>query len=204
MRDAVHFLVLDGLADGQAARALCEIRCPGQWQVQAVGLFLHTAYCEVADAQWSGVPVEGEAGVGCVLRKGSDIPRLLFGADELEAPIVSTRFVSVFAGERLAQGAQAAVLTIEAIRPPARRDVDTSLKVMRGHDAGMDSPPRRGRSLQSQDVRSTACPARVRSPAKDLSAGSRAMSCAVCHPLLSIALAQGPATRRPGRRGRIG
>jgi putative intracellular protease/amidase len=37
MRDTVYFLVFDGFADWQAALALCEIRRPGDWQVQTVG-----------------------------------------------------------------------------------------------------------------------------------------------------------------------
>jgi len=37
MRDTVYFLGFDGFADWQAALALCEIRRPGDWRVQAVG-----------------------------------------------------------------------------------------------------------------------------------------------------------------------
>jgi putative intracellular protease/amidase len=37
MRDTVYFLVFEGFADWQAALALCEIRRPGDWQVQTVG-----------------------------------------------------------------------------------------------------------------------------------------------------------------------
>lgn len=37
MRDTVYFLVFAGFADWQAALALCEIRRPGEWQVQTVG-----------------------------------------------------------------------------------------------------------------------------------------------------------------------
>ncbi|MGN6327441.1 MAG: DJ-1/PfpI family protein [Rhodanobacter sp.] len=37
MRDTVYFLVFEGFADWQAALALCEIRRPGDWRVQAVG-----------------------------------------------------------------------------------------------------------------------------------------------------------------------
>ena len=37
MRDTVYFLVFDGFADWQAALALCEIRRPGDWRVQALG-----------------------------------------------------------------------------------------------------------------------------------------------------------------------
>lgn len=37
MRDTIYFLIFDGFADWQAALALCEIRRPGDWQVQSVG-----------------------------------------------------------------------------------------------------------------------------------------------------------------------
>ena len=37
MRDTVYFVVFDGFADWQAALALCEIRRPGDWEVQTVG-----------------------------------------------------------------------------------------------------------------------------------------------------------------------
>lgn len=37
MRDTVYFLVFEGFADWQAALALCEVRRPGDWQVQTVG-----------------------------------------------------------------------------------------------------------------------------------------------------------------------
>ena len=82
---------------------------------------LRTVYRDIADLQLSGVPIEGEAGVGYVLRKGADIPPLMFNADELEALVVGTRFVKAFAGSRLAAGAQAALLKIEAVLPPELR-----------------------------------------------------------------------------------
>jgi predicted DNA-binding transcriptional regulator YafY len=79
---------------------------------------LRTIYRDVADLQRSGVPIEGEAGVGYLLRKGSDIPPLMFTPDELEALVVGTRFVRAFGGVRLGRGATAALLKIEAVLPP--------------------------------------------------------------------------------------
>lgn len=87
-----------------------------------LGVSLRTVYRDVADLQVSGVPIEGEAGVGYVLRKGSDIPPLMFNADELEALVVGTRFVRAFGGARLASGARAALLKIEAVLPPGLRE----------------------------------------------------------------------------------
>jgi predicted DNA-binding transcriptional regulator YafY len=83
---------------------------------------LRTVYRDVADLQLSGVPIEGEAGVGYVLRKGADIPPLMFTAEELEALVVGTRFVRAFGGERLGRGATAALLKIEAVLPEELRE----------------------------------------------------------------------------------
>jgi len=89
---------------------------------QTLGVSLRTVYRDVADLQLSGVPIEGEAGVGYVLRKGSDIPPLMFNASELEALVVGSRFVRAFAGTRLAENAQTALLKIEAVLPPELRE----------------------------------------------------------------------------------
>jgi predicted DNA-binding transcriptional regulator YafY len=95
---------------------------PARNLAETLGVSLRTVYRDVADLQLSGVPIEGEAGVGYVLRKGSDIPPLMFTADELESLVVGTRFVRAFAGDRLAAGAQAALLKIEAVLPPDLRE----------------------------------------------------------------------------------
>ncbi|MEH6414670.1 helix-turn-helix transcriptional regulator [Pseudomonas sp. CGJS7] len=83
---------------------------------------LRTVYRDVADLQRSGVPIEGEAGVGYLLRKGADIPPLMFSPDELEALVVGSRFVRAFGGERLGRGATAALLKIEAVLPADLRE----------------------------------------------------------------------------------
>jgi predicted DNA-binding transcriptional regulator YafY len=91
---------------------------PAHRLADTLGVSLRTVYRDVADLQLSGVPIEGEAGVGYVLRKGADIPPLMFNADELEALVVGTRFVRAFGGTRLGNGAKAALLKIEAVLPP--------------------------------------------------------------------------------------
>lgn len=90
---------------------------PARRLAETLGVSLRTVYRDVVDLQTSGVPIEGEAGVGYVLRRGADIPPLMFTADELESLVVGTRFVRAFAGARLARGAQAALLKIEAVLP---------------------------------------------------------------------------------------
>src|SRR5258708_2065048 len=104
---------------------------------ETLDVSLRTVYRDVADLQLSGVPIEGEAGVGYVLRKGADIPPLMFNAEELEALVVGSRFVRAFAGARLAAGARAALLKIEAVLPPELR--------ARTQRSRIFAPPRRGR-----------------------------------------------------------
>ena len=94
---------------------------PARRLAETLNVSLRTVYRDVADLQLSGVPIEGEAGIGYLLRKGSDIPPLMFSADELEALVVGTRFVQAFAGERLSRHAQAALLKIEAVLPAELR-----------------------------------------------------------------------------------
>ncbi|MDE2270634.1 MAG: YafY family transcriptional regulator [Xanthomonadaceae bacterium] len=94
---------------------------PARRLADSLGVSLRTVYRDVSDLQTSGVPIEGEAGVGYVLRKGADIPPLMFTADELEALVVGTRFVRAFAGQGLAVGAQSALLKIDAVLPPELR-----------------------------------------------------------------------------------
>ena len=104
------FLIIHALRGRRTAlpaRQLAETLCVSQ----------RTVYRDVADLQLSGVPIEGEAGVGYMLRKGADIPPLMFNAEELEALVVGTRFVKAFAGQRLHRGAQAALIKIEAVLP---------------------------------------------------------------------------------------
>jgi predicted DNA-binding transcriptional regulator YafY len=95
---------------------------PSRGLAETLGVSQRTVYRDVADLQRSGVPIEGEAGIGYVLRKGSDIPPLMFQPDELEALVVGTRFVQAFAGERLSRAADTALLKINAVLPGDLRE----------------------------------------------------------------------------------
>lgn len=109
------FLIIHALRGRRSA-------LPARSLAETLGVSLRTVYRDVVDLQASGVPIEGEAGVGYVLRKGADIPPLMFNAEELEALVVGTRFVRAFGGKRLGLGASAALLKIEAVLPPELRE----------------------------------------------------------------------------------
>jgi predicted DNA-binding transcriptional regulator YafY len=80
-----------------------------------------TIYRDVRDLMLSGVPIEGEAGVGYVLRKGFDLPPLMFDREELEALVLGARFVQTWGGSALSEAARRALVKIEAVLPVDRR-----------------------------------------------------------------------------------
>ncbi|PWC34121.1 YafY family protein [Azospirillum sp. TSO35-2] len=80
-----------------------------------------TVYRDMRDLASSGVPVEGEAGVGYLLRDGYDLPPLMFTRDEVEALVVGARLARAWVGGGLADAAARALEKVEAVVPEARR-----------------------------------------------------------------------------------
>jgi predicted DNA-binding transcriptional regulator YafY len=76
-----------------------------------------TIYRDVRDLIASGVPIEGEAGVGYVLRAGFDLPPLMFKEQEIEALVLGARIVESWADAELAAAATDAIAKIEAVIP---------------------------------------------------------------------------------------
>lgn len=81
-----------------------------------------TVYRDVRDLQLSGMPIEGEAGVGYTLRRDLDLPPLLFTRSELTALVLGTRMVSAWGGAESAASASSALQRIEAVLPPDLRE----------------------------------------------------------------------------------
>jgi predicted DNA-binding transcriptional regulator YafY len=78
-----------------------------------------TIYRDMRDLMLSGVPIEGEAGVGYVLRRGFDLPPLMFERHEIEALVLGARMVQAWGGLGLADAAREALDKIAAVTPPA-------------------------------------------------------------------------------------
>lgn len=80
-----------------------------------------TIYRDIADLVGSGVPIDGEAGVGYLMRAGYDLPPLMFSHDEMVALVAGARMVRAFGGARMAMGAEDALSKIDAILPDDAR-----------------------------------------------------------------------------------
>jgi len=88
-----------------------------------LGVSLRTLYRDIATLQGQGADIEGEAGVGYVMRPGFTLPPLMFTADEIEALVLGMRWVSRRADDaRLGDAAGHALSKITAVLPPDLRD----------------------------------------------------------------------------------
>jgi predicted DNA-binding transcriptional regulator YafY len=81
-----------------------------------------TIYRDVSDLQTSGMPIEGEAGVGYTLRHDLDLPPLMFTRDELTALVLGARLVRAWGGAASMAAADQALQRIEAVLPPELRE----------------------------------------------------------------------------------
>lgn len=87
-----------------------------------------TIYRDVRDLQLSGMPIEGEAGIGYLLRQDFDIPPLMFTRSEIEALVLGARMVRAWGGVEQGEAATQALHKIEAVLPTDLRDkVDQTL-----------------------------------------------------------------------------
>jgi predicted DNA-binding transcriptional regulator YafY len=80
-----------------------------------------TVYRDIRDLVMSGVPIDGEAGVGYVLRRGFDLPPLMFTEPEIEALVLGVRVVSSWSDPGLAKAANDALGRVEAALPERLR-----------------------------------------------------------------------------------
>ena len=60
---------------------------------EALSVSERTIYRDIADLVQSGAPIDGEAGVGYRLRRGYQVPPLMFSGDELEALVIGVKLV---------------------------------------------------------------------------------------------------------------
>ncbi len=103
----------------QMMQLLRRYRVPvtGRMLADELGISLRTAYRDIALLQVQGADIEGEAGVGYLLRPGFMLPPLMFSEDELEALALGSRWVSKRADKRLSVAAHDAFAKILAVLP---------------------------------------------------------------------------------------
>lgn len=89
----------------------------GDELARAMGVSLRTLYRDIATLKAQGADIEGEPGLGYVLRPGFMLPPLMFREDEIEALVLGSRWVAERADPRLAEAARSALAKIGAVLP---------------------------------------------------------------------------------------
>jgi predicted DNA-binding transcriptional regulator YafY len=92
----------------------------------ALEVTVRTVYRDVAALQARRVPIEGAPGLGYVLRRGFDLPPLMFTTEEIEAIAIGARLVRRTGDVGLQQAAESVLSKVQVILPDE----------LRGHLAG--------------------------------------------------------------------
>jgi len=94
----------------------------GRMLAAELGVSLRTLYRDIGALQAQGAGIDGEAGVGYILRPGFKLPPLMFSEGEIEALVLGSRWVADRGDARLGAAARNALAKIAAVLPADLRD----------------------------------------------------------------------------------
>lgn len=94
---------------------------------QELGVSIRTLYRDIATLQGQGADIQGEPGLGYVLKPGFMLPPMMFSEDEIEAIVLGLRWVARRGDGRLGEAAGNAAAKIGAVLPDdLRNDMEAS------------------------------------------------------------------------------
>jgi predicted DNA-binding transcriptional regulator YafY len=94
---------------------------------EELGVSLRTLYRDIETLKAQGAHIDGEAGVGYVLRPGFMLPPLMFSEEEIEALVLGSRWVSERADGLLGKAARNVLAKIGAVLPDdLKHSIDAS------------------------------------------------------------------------------
>lgn len=114
MRRADRLFEIVQLLRGQRLRTAADI-------AERLEVSVRTIYRDIDALVATGVPIEGERGVGYVIRVPLELPPLTFTAAELQALQLGARFVGAWGDDELAKAAEEALIKVEAVLTDDRR-----------------------------------------------------------------------------------
>jgi predicted DNA-binding transcriptional regulator YafY len=89
---------------------------------EALGISLRTLYRDIETLNAQGAHIDGEPGVGYVLRPGFMLPPLMFSEEEIEAIVLGSRWVADRTDAALSGAARSALAKISAVLPADLKD----------------------------------------------------------------------------------
>lgn len=112
-------------------RLVNELRVRGVCRAEDLASYFEistrTGYRDIAHLQSSGLPIDGEAGVGYLLRPGFDLPAMTFTFEQLDALAMGLSFVEVAGDTSLSEAAREVRAKIQASLPePDKRKLENA------------------------------------------------------------------------------
>lgn len=99
----------------------------GQALADELGVSIRTLYRDIASLQAQGAMIEGEPGIGYVMKPGFMLPSIMFGSEELDALVLGMRWVADRGDKTLSAGALSTLAKIAAVLPTElRRELEES------------------------------------------------------------------------------
>jgi len=94
-----------------------------------LGTSIRSIYRDVQTLRGQGAAIDGEAGIGYLLRPGFLLPPLMFADEELEAIVLGLRLTAEHGDDALGRAAREVIAKIRAVLPRDLRDLvdDTAL-----------------------------------------------------------------------------
>jgi predicted DNA-binding transcriptional regulator YafY len=89
----------------------------GQTLADETNVSLRTLYRDIATLQAQGADIEGEPGMGYILKPGFLLPPLMFSEDEIEALVLGSRWVASRTDSDLSRAASNVLAKIAAVLP---------------------------------------------------------------------------------------
>ncbi|MCC8378735.1 YafY family protein [Xenorhabdus sp. PB30.3] len=112
----------------------------GKVLAQKMNISLRTLYRDIATLQEQGAIIEGEPGVGYVLRPGFVLPPLMFTQNEIEALALGANWVAKRADPQLREAAKGVVNKIAAVIPTELKQLLESSSLLVGPAAAATQP----------------------------------------------------------------
>jgi len=88
-----------------------------------------TIYRDIQALSLSGVPVEGEAGVGYRIHRHFQLPPLMFDRGEVESLLLGARMIRAWGDKQMSSAASSALQKILAVLPDELRDLDADVSI---------------------------------------------------------------------------
>ena len=112
---------------------------------EELGVSERTIYRDVGTLVGMGAPIDGEAGIGYVLRPGFLLPPMMFGDEEIEALVLGLRWVAERGDSSLSAPAANALAKIAEVLPTELRDKAGEVALLVGpQGSGLDLSLLRG------------------------------------------------------------